>query len=152
MFFPACAVVHKCPFFANKLLGRRIERLSRRLVYIKSVHKVFIALFVEYPLCFLLCHNLRLHLLKNCGTGETALSVSCARFKSHICNSSPPPPFKTKKFLHLPLPEQYTPWYTNIQIVPTFFSSVGELNVCASVLFILMLANTLIRKTAVLYT
>ena len=40
------------------------------LVYSKSVI-VFIALFVEYPeecrLCFLLCHNLRLHKLKNCG-------------------------------------------------------------------------------------
>ena len=40
------------------------------LVYSKSVI-VFIVLFVEYPeeyrLCFLLCHNLRLHKLKNCG-------------------------------------------------------------------------------------
>ena len=61
--------------------------LPASLVYIKSVHKVFIALFVEYPLCFLLCHNLRLHMLKTCGIGKTALSVSCARFKSHICKS-----------------------------------------------------------------
>ena len=68
--------------------------------------KVFIALFVEYPLCFLLCHNLRLHMLKTCGIGKTVLSVSCAPFKSHIRKSRPPPPpFKTKKFLHLPLPE-----------------------------------------------
>ena len=44
--------------------------LSASLVYSKSVHKVFIALFVEYPLCFLLCLNLRLHMLKTCGTGK----------------------------------------------------------------------------------
>ena len=39
-----------------------------------SIAKVFIkcsfALFVEYPLCFLLCHNLRLHMLKTCGIGK----------------------------------------------------------------------------------
>ena len=67
------------------------------------VDKVLIALFVEYPLCFLLCHNLRLHMLKTCSIGKTVLSVSCARFKSHICKLRPPPNFKTKKFLHLPL-------------------------------------------------
>ena len=62
------------------------------------VHKVFIALFVEYPLCFLLCHNLHLHMRKTCSIGKTVLSVSCARFKSHICKLRPPPPhFKTKK-------------------------------------------------------
>ena len=60
--------------------------------------KVFIALFVEYPLCFLLCHNLRLHMLKTCSIGKTVLSVSCARFKCHICKlRHPPPHFKTKK-------------------------------------------------------
>ena len=32
MFFPACAVAHKCPLFAYKLLGRRSGYLSRRLV------------------------------------------------------------------------------------------------------------------------
>ena len=42
------------------------------LVYSKSViARVFIALLVEYPeeyrRCFLLCHNLRLHKLKNFG-------------------------------------------------------------------------------------
>ena len=56
------------------------------------VHKVFIALFVEYPLCFLSCHNLRLHVLKIYSIGKTVLSVSCARFKSHICKLRPPPP------------------------------------------------------------
>ena len=30
-------------------------------------NRVFIALFVKYPLCFLLFHTLRLHKLKNCG-------------------------------------------------------------------------------------
>ena len=39
-----------------------------------------------------LCHNLRLHMLKTCGIGKTVLSVSCARFKSHICKWRPPPP------------------------------------------------------------
>ena len=56
------------------------------------VQKVFIALFVEYPLCFLLCHNLHLHMLKTCSIGKTVLSVSCGRFKSHICKLRPPPP------------------------------------------------------------
>ena len=65
--------------------------LPASLVYSKSVHKVFIALFVEYSLCFLLCHNLRLHMLKTCWTGKRVLSVSCARFKSHIRKSRPPP-------------------------------------------------------------
>ena len=73
--------------------------------FLPDLHKVFIALFVEYPLCFLLCHNLHLHMLKTCSIGKTVLSVSCARFKSHICKLSPPPHFKTKKSLHLPLPE-----------------------------------------------
>ena len=56
-------------------------------VYSKSVRRVFIALDVEYPLCFLLYHNLRVQKLKNCGLpiGKTALSASCARFKCPIC-------------------------------------------------------------------
>ena len=62
------------------------------IVKVFCVHKVFIALFVEYPLCFLLCHNLRLHMLKTCSIGKTVLSVSCARFKSHICKLRHPPP------------------------------------------------------------
>ena len=74
------------------------------IVKVFSVNKVFIALFVEYSLCFLLSHNLRLHMLKTCSIGKTVLSVSCARFKSHICKLRPPPHFKTKKSLHLPLP------------------------------------------------
>ena len=60
--------------------------------FLPDLHKVFIALFVEYPLCCLLCHNLHLHMLKTCSIGKTVLSVSCARFKSHICKLSPPPP------------------------------------------------------------
>ena len=62
------------------------------IVKVFCVHKVFIALFVEYPLCFLLCHNLHLHMLKTCSIGKTVLSVSCARFKSHICKLRLPPP------------------------------------------------------------
>ena len=62
------------------------------VVKVFCVHKMFIALFVEYPLSFLLCHNLRLHMLKTCSIGKTVLSVSCARFKSHICKLRPPPP------------------------------------------------------------
>ena len=100
--------------------------LPASLVYSKSVHKVFIALFVEYPLCFLLCHNLRLHMLKTCGIGKTVVSVSCARFKSHIRKSRPlpPPHSKTKKFLHLPLPEYCA-----------HFLLVGRRSACAGVLF-----------------
>ena len=61
------------------------------IVKVFCVHKLFIALFVEYPLCFLLCHNLHLHMLKTCSIGKTVLSVSCARFKSHICKLRHPP-------------------------------------------------------------
>ena len=104
------------------------------------VHKVFIALFVEYPLC-LLYHNLRLHMLKTCSIGKTVLSVSCARFKSHICKLRPPPHFKTKKSLHLPLPEPQTAQYTNIQIVPIFFSPAGEVNAYAGVLLNIYLSS-----------
>ena len=52
-----------------------------------SVPAPLIALFVEYPWCFILCHNLRLHKLKNCGIAylKKALSVSCARLQCHIC-------------------------------------------------------------------
>ena len=31
-------------------------------------------------------------MLKTCSIGKTVLSVSCARFKSHICKLRPPPP------------------------------------------------------------
>ena len=60
--------------------------------YRSSGAPVFIALFIEYTLCFLLCHNLRQHMLKTCSIGKTVLSVSCAQFKSHICKLRPPPP------------------------------------------------------------
>ena len=62
------------------------------IVKVFCVHKVFIALFVEYPLCFLLCHNLHLHMLKTFSIEKTVLSVSCARIKSHICKLRHPPP------------------------------------------------------------
>ena len=62
------------------------------IVKVFCVHKVFIALFVEYSLCFLLCHNLHLHMLKTCSIGKTVLCVSCARFKSRICKLRHPPP------------------------------------------------------------
>ena len=65
------------------------------IVKVFCVHKVFIALFVEYPLC-LLYHNLRLHMLKTCSIGKTVLSVSCARFKSHICKLRPPPTLRPR--------------------------------------------------------
>ena len=55
--------------------------LPASLVYSKSDHRVFSALFVEYSLFFLLCHNLRLHMPKNCGIGKTVLSVLYAQYK-----------------------------------------------------------------------
>ena len=85
--------------FIRKIYLQNLSAIFIRKTYPQSVpafstrlHKVFIALFVEYPLCFLLCHNLHLHMLKTCSIGKTVLSVSCARFKSHICKLSPPPP------------------------------------------------------------
>ena len=47
--------------------------------YSKSVHRVCIALFVEYPWCFFLCHNLRLHKLKNRGIAYVKRSSFCFR-------------------------------------------------------------------------
>ena len=89
------------------------------IVKVFYVHKVFIALFVEYPLWFLLCHNLRLHMLKTCSIGKTVLSVSCARFKSHICKLRPPPHFKTKT--------QYSEWtvgpLSSVTCPPTQFTA-----------------------------
>ena len=90
-------------FYSQNLSAKSIRKiypqfLSAKFIrnpyphYLPDLHKVFIALFVEYPLCFLLCHNLHLHMLKTCSIGKTLLSVSCARFKSHICKLSPPPP------------------------------------------------------------
>ena len=53
--------------------------------------KVFMKCSLQYctACLFLLCHNLRLHMLKNSGTEKTALSISCARFNNQ---DSPPPP------------------------------------------------------------
>ena len=94
---------------------------------------MFIALFVEHPLCFLLCHNLRLHMLKNCSIGKTLLSVSCARFKSHICKLRPPPTLRPRNPCICPCLSRRRR-STHIQIVPIFFSSAGGVNACAGVL------------------
>ena len=72
------------------------------LVYSKSVHKVFVALFVEYALCFVLCHNLSLHMPKTCGIGKTVLSVSRARFKSHFWKSRPFPTLRQRNICICP--------------------------------------------------
>ena len=55
--FPAWAVVHKCPLCTYFLLGRRSERLSRRLVlFFFSVSKVGLPLMgytaVQYTDCY----------------------------------------------------------------------------------------------------
>ena len=61
---------HSVSIYDNSIYSKQEESshlMPTSLVYSESVHRVFIALFVEYPLCFLLCHNLRLRKLKNCG-------------------------------------------------------------------------------------
>ena len=104
------------------------------IVKVFCVHKVLIALFVKYPLCFLLCHNLHLHMLKTCSIGKTVLSVSCARFKSHICKLRPPPPtLRPRNPCICPCVSRRRR-STNIQIEPIFFSSAGGVNACAGVL------------------
>ena len=45
----------------------------------KSVRRVFIALFVKYPSCFLLYHNQRLHKLKNCGIAYLKINKTPAQ-------------------------------------------------------------------------
>ena len=100
-------------------------------VYSKSVHKVFIALFVEYALCFVLCHNLRLHMPKTCGIGKTVLSVSCARFKSHFWKSRPFPTLRQRDIC--PCLSRSTQISRLCPLI--FFSSAGGVNACAGVLF-----------------
>ena len=70
--------------------------MSASFVYSKSVHKVFIALFVEYPLCFLLCHNLRLHMLKTCGIGKQFFLFYVLDLNPIFGNQDPPPTFRPR--------------------------------------------------------
>ena len=68
-------------------------------LYIKRLKRCFKCTVngsLQMVVCFLLCHNLRLHMLKTCSIGKTVLSVSCARFKSHICKLSPPPTLRAR--------------------------------------------------------
>ena len=92
------------------------------LVYSKSVHKVFITLVVEYALCFVLCHNLRLHMPKTCGIGKTFLSVSCARFKSHFWKSRPFPTLRQRNICICPCLSRST----QISRLCPFFSVPGH--------------------------
>ena len=105
---------------------KAVTYLPAGLVYSKSVHKVFIALFFEYLLCFLLCHNLHLHILKTCGIGKTVVSVSCARFKTHICKSRPPPPPTMR-----PRSSCICPCLRRRRRSTHFFSSASGVNACA---------------------
>ena len=116
------------------------------LVYSKSViARVFIALFVEYPeeyrWCFRLCHNLRLHKLKNCGIAylkEKLFWFHVLDCNAIFANQDLLPTLRPGNFdLHTkmpgpPLPE---PQYTNVQFVPIYFSSAGGVNASAGVLF-----------------
>ena len=107
------------------------------IVKVFCVHKVLIALFIEYPLCFLLCHNLRLHMLKTCSIGKTVLSVSCARFKSHICKLRHPPPPTLRPRNPCICPCLSCRWRSAqiSRLCPISFSSAGGANACAGVLF-----------------
>ena len=77
-----------------------------------------------------------LHMLKTCSIGKTILSVSCARFKSHICKSRPPPTLRPRNScISLCLSRRRrSTQISRIQIVPVF-SSAGGVNACAGVLF-----------------
>ena len=61
------------------------------IVKVFCVHKVFIALFVEYPLCFLLCHNVRLRMLETCSIGKTFL-FHVLDLNPIFAKLRPPPP------------------------------------------------------------
>ena len=68
------------------LAFRIIPNKKKAVTYCKQalfIVKVFIKCSLHA------CHNLRLHMLKTCGIGKTVVSVSCARFKSHIWKSKP---------------------------------------------------------------
>ena len=82
----------KVSIYDNSKQEESSHLMPTSLDNIKSVRRVFIALSVKYPLCFLLCHNQGLHKLNNCGIAylKNTLSVSWARFQNHICLSSPP--------------------------------------------------------------
>ena len=68
---------HGVGIYDNSKLEECSPLVPASLAYGKSVHTVFIALFVEYPWCFFLCHNLRLHKLKNRGIAYVKRSSFC---------------------------------------------------------------------------
>ena len=81
------------------------KKKAASLVYSKSVHKVFIALFVEYLYAFF-------YVIICVYTCWKPVVLEKQFFLFHVldlnpifANEDPPPPFKTKKFLHLPLRE-----------------------------------------------
>ena len=75
---------------------KAVTYCQQSLFIVKVFIKCSLHCFFEYLLCFLLCHNLHPHMLKTCGIGKTVVSVSCARSKSHICKSRPPPAIRPR--------------------------------------------------------
>ena len=71
-------------------------------------------------------------MLKTCGIGKT-VSVSCARFKSHICKSRPPPPaIRPRSSCICPCLSRRR---RSTLRSTHFFSSAGGVNAFAGVLF-----------------
>ena len=101
--------------------------LPASLVYSKSVHKVFIALFVEYLLCFLLSHNLHLHMLKTCGLEKQLFLFHVLDLNPIFANQDATPTIRPRNSC-------ICPCLSRRRCSTHFFSSAGGVNACAGVL------------------
>ena len=104
------------------------EESSNLLPASKSVHKVFIVLFLEYLLCFLLSRNLHLHMLKTCGLEKQLLLFHVLDLNPIFANQDTPPPTIR------PRNSCICPYLSRRRRSTHFFSSAGGVNACAGVL------------------
>ena len=107
------------------------EESSNLLPASESFHKVFIALFVEYLLCFLLSHNLHLHMLKTCGLEKQLLLFHVLDLNPTFANQDTPPPPTIR-----PRNSCICPYLSRRRRSTHFFSSAGGVNACAGVLIV----------------
>ena len=90
--------------------------------------KVFIALFVEYLLCFLLSHNLHLHMLKTCGLEKQLFLFHVLDLNPIFANQDPTSTIRPRNSC-------ICPCLSRRRRSTHFFSSAGGVNACAGVLF-----------------
>ena len=91
---------------------------------------MFIALFVEYLLCFLLSHNLHIHMLKTCGLEKQLFLFHVLDLNPIFANQDPSPTIRPRNSC-------ICPYLSRRRRSTHFFSSAGGVNACAGVLFFL---------------